>query len=723
MKAYKTFKDQSRIHLELVLTKVAIVATLVTSFLLVRQISDVLMDHFYKGNYYRSAEEIIFSTIVVFFIYGNLIYQFTRAGYLKRLLTHHPASTEELGRIYDKTAPKLTFLIPSYKEEARIIKQALISAALQEYPKRRVVLLIDDPPNPTGAEDLFGLSAARRLPKDVQSLLEKPKIRLQAAFADFLERKANGLIPSKECSILAGLYIETANWFEKQASKFVAVNHTDRWFVKKIFLEPAHKHLQRATELQRFSKGENCPLDETLISREYRKLTSLFDAELTSFERKRYINLSREANKAMNLNSYMNLMGKSFYEVSKNGNLYLEQTNSDHADFVVPDSEYIITLDADSLLVPEYALRLIHVMEQPGNERLAVVQTPYNAVPDSPGVLERIAGATTDIQYIIHQGFTHYHATFWVGANALLRKAALEDICTIVEERGFRISKYIQDRTVIEDTESSVDLINRGWKLFNYPERLSYSATPPDLGSLLIQRRRWANGGLIILPKLLRYLFRDINVHRRLKEGFNRIYYLTSLSGVNLGLLLILLYPFEPEIRSIVYLSVLFLITYFLYGTDLVRSGYRVTDLFRIYALNLMLIPINLGGIFKSLHQAWTGQKTPFKRTPKVMGRTPAPALYIAAEFAILLFSITSTLANSIMGRWLLAVFAFVNSVFFLYIVTKYIGLKESNEDMLSWWTAGSPRWVLTRNAVFQIGLFVFLVIILIITTHLSAMP
>ena len=67
----------------------------------------------------------------------------------------------------------------------------------------------------------------------------------------------------------------------------------------------------------------------------------------------------------------------------------------------------------------------MHEMRRPGNERLAVIQTPYSAVPGAPGTLERIAGATTDIQYIIHQGFTGWQSTFWVGANALLRKSAL----------------------------------------------------------------------------------------------------------------------------------------------------------------------------------------------------------------------------------------------------------------------------------------------------------
>src|SRR5438034_6621891 len=38
------------------------------------------------------------------------------------------------------------------------------------------------------------------------------------------------------------------------------------------------------------------------------------------------------------------------------------------------------------------------------------------------------------------------------------------------------------------------DLIDRGWQLYNYQERLAFSATPPDFGALIVQRRRWANG-------------------------------------------------------------------------------------------------------------------------------------------------------------------------------------------------------------------------------------
>ena len=104
---------------------------------------------------------------------------------------------------------------------------------------------------------------------------------------------------------------------------------------------------------------------------------------------------------------------------------------------VIPDSDYILTLDADSVLLREYCLRLVHQLELPENSRVAVIQTPYSAFPGSATRLERLAGATTDLQHILHQGMTYYDATFWVGANAVLRKRALEDIEEVDTSSGF----------------------------------------------------------------------------------------------------------------------------------------------------------------------------------------------------------------------------------------------------------------------------------------------
>ena len=70
------------------------------------------------------------------------------------------------------------------------------------------------------------------------------------------------------------------------------------------------------------------------------------------------------------------------------------------SDLDVPDPDYVLTLDADSIVLPEYCLRLVYLMEQSQHARVAVAQTPYSAYPGSATRLERIAGASTDLQYI-----------------------------------------------------------------------------------------------------------------------------------------------------------------------------------------------------------------------------------------------------------------------------------------------------------------------------------
>ena len=58
--------------------------------------------------------------------------------------------------------------------------------------------------------------------------------------------------------------------------------------------------------------------------------------------------------------------------------------------------------------------------------------------------------------------------------------------------------------------------------------------------------------------------------------------------------------PATPAIRLWLPLTAL---PYFcLYARDLQLAGYRASDFVRVYSLNLVLIPINLGGVLKSLH-------------------------------------------------------------------------------------------------------------------------
>src|SRR3989344_2991945 len=105
-------------------------------------------------------------------IYGSVVYQLARLGYLQRRACHVPADVDQIERCFDAdSAPALAIFVPSYKEEVAAVRNTLLSAALQDYPRRRVVLLIDDPSDPATAEDAARLGRMRALPPELARLL------------------------------------------------------------------------------------------------------------------------------------------------------------------------------------------------------------------------------------------------------------------------------------------------------------------------------------------------------------------------------------------------------------------------------------------------------------------------------------------------------------------------------------------------------------------------
>jgi cellulose synthase (UDP-forming) len=155
-----------------------------------------------------------------------------------------------------------------------------------------------------------------------------------------------------------------------------------------------------------------------------------------------------------------------------------------------------------------------------------------------------------------------------------------------------------------------------------------------------------------------------------------RLHYLISLPVVNLSVLILLMYPFERELRM-AWLPLTAVPYYALYGWDLVLAGYRWVDLFRVYALNLLLIPVNLAGVGQSLAQFCTGKKSPFARTPKIAGKTLAPTSIVAAEVALLVYCLLGTVVDSLNDRWLHATFAFCNTSIFAYALDRFVGVKD----------------------------------------------
>ena len=679
------FLSTNRQTRELALTKLSLALTGLAAALLLWSTGKITWLALMEQDFPRLLEATLFGALAGFLVYGNLCYQVARLGRLRRVEEYRASRTVDAGACFGADAPGLTILVPSYKEEIAVIRQTLLSAALQVYPNKRVVLLLDDPPSPKARQDQAALWAARSLPFDLQTLLASPYRHVTAARSAFRSRQSCDLATlNEECVSLADCFRWTAEWFEMQAKLAPIDSHTDAWFVEHILAQPAHACREQATQWFARRTHVSEVQAETLrqdIDTAYAQLAARFEVEFDVFERKQYRNLSHEPNKAMNLNSLLGLMGKRVKPVLRKDGLYLEETNSSGGR-LIPDTPYVITLDADSLLEPHYAGTLVRLMEQPEHARVAVAQTPYSAFPNAPGVLERTAGATTDIQYFVHQGFTRFGATFWVGANALLKKSALEDICTVEREGTKTVRRYIQDRTVIEDTESTVDLLSKGWSLYNHPERLAYSATPPDFGSLVIQRARWANGGLIIFPKLLSFLSRAPKQPKTIVQALLQTHYLTSLAFAPLSVLLLLVIPFSSDLMSI-WMPLAAFPYFALYARDLAAMGYRPgRDLIRVYALNLLLIPVHLTGAVTSVRQALAGTKIPFRRTPKVSGRTRTSGLDLVLQLALMGTSAVLGLYYLSQMRWISGVFALLNAALLLYGIKQFIGFAEMREDL-----------------------------------------
>ena len=634
-----------------------------------------------------AIEAIVYMVVVTGLAASATAYLITRIGFFYRSRAHHRAPRIVLDNFLAGSTPTVTVIVPSYQEDERVIRTTLLSAALQEYPGLDVVLLIDDPQQPRtrAARDL--LLTARALPAAIEAELAVPYGRVQSAYERFeqaLQERETLATAVDDMRDLAAEYRAAAGWLYALGRGQELVDHTDAFFVEHI-LNALAEDLGTIAEALEGGAGEEATLPVERLHQLYRRLLAIFDASVTSFERKRYVSLSHEPNKAMNLNSYIGLMGGSYQEVNTPLGVALVPAGPAQAELVVRDPDYVLTLDADSVLLPEYALRLVHLLEQGSHERDAVAQTPYSAFPGSATRIERISGATTDIQHIVHQGMTHYDATFWVGANAVLRKKALDEIREVAYEGDWEIRRYIQDRTVIEDTESTIDLRVNGWTLYNYPERMAYSATPPDFGSLCIQRQRWANGGLLILSRLKdQFRARTAKGEKnRFGELFLRVNYMASIFWSSICLVIMLVYPFNEKLLNPILLLVS--VPYFMMmAADLRACGYKRLDVLRVYGFNLILLPVNLSGSFASVLQLLTGEKSAFKRTPKVRNRTTSATTYLIAPIALIAFCAWTVVRDIQLQYWDNLVFAGLNLMLSLYAMVAYVGLGNTVVDLLT---------------------------------------
>src|SRR5690606_4505061 len=97
---------------------------------------------------------------------------------------------------------------------------------------------------------------------------------------------------------------------------------------------------------------------------------------------------------------------------------------------------------------------------------------------------------------------------------------------------------------------------------------------------------------------------------------------------------------------------------------------------------NLVLLPVNLAGVLKSIEQSITSKKIPFARTPKIKNRTASPSLYVITPFIIVAFSALTLWRDFSAGNWGNAAFAAFNGILASWAIIANIGVWNSIVDV-----------------------------------------
>ena len=364
----------------------------------------------------------------------------------------------------------LLVLVPSYKEQPGVIRQTLISAALVEYPGRRVVLLLDDPPAPTTGEDAALLGSARRLPGELQALLDVPADHLGRELAAYGERaRAGAVAPDAEAVRLARLYDWAAGWLEALAAGFAAgggaaLSHTDRLFADRVLLAPARAHRAWAEELRR-----SVP-DDGRIAREYRRLAALFRVELAELRAQALRQPVARAQQGDEPQQLSRARRRRLPRGGAAGRRPPRAVRSRRGDGAGPRRH--LRRHAGRRQPGDLGLRAAARAGHGAAGRRADrdrADALHGGYPTRRRCSSGRPRASTDAQFFSHQGMAHFGASFWVGASALMRRAALEDIAIVREERGHPVRVYVDDRILIEDAAATVDLLGKGWRVHHDP--------------------------------------------------------------------------------------------------------------------------------------------------------------------------------------------------------------------------------------------------------------
>ena len=195
-------------------------------------------------NFRSAIETCLYIVIVTLLDFSALMYLIEREGSLKRFAQHTRVPRQNIDTHFSKRQPKMTVLVPSYDEEIKVIRQTLLSAALQEYPDINIVLLLDDKPRPSQQDAIDKLERTKAAVLDIGKRFEEPSHRFKQSLLAF-ENKTKHKKQSKTDDAFEATqkvvqeYKWAADWLLAFANSEKVADHVDHFFVDKVIKDLA----------------------------------------------------------------------------------------------------------------------------------------------------------------------------------------------------------------------------------------------------------------------------------------------------------------------------------------------------------------------------------------------------------------------------------------------------------------------------------------------------
>jgi cellulose synthase (UDP-forming) len=282
--------------------------------------------------------------------------------------------------------------------------------------------------------------------------------------------------------------------------------------------------------------------------------------------------------------------------------------------------EFFLILDADHVPSPDFLLRALPHMQDPG---VAFVQTPQ-AFPSARGL---VAVGTSEAQRIFYElvmpGKNRFNAVFCVGTNVIFRRSAIEQIGGM----------YTKSNS--EDIWTSIELHRLGWRSWFHSETLARGLAPDNLLSYFKQQFRWSYGGFEVLFRGGLFRRKGLTLDQRFQYFLTGTNYLLSIPALIFMVIpsLYLLFGLSP-IRSDMSTWLLHYAPFYVLivvVTVLQTGGFKLASMI----ISIGVAPVHL----RALLMAIVGRKATWTVTNAGPGGVPGVGL-VLPHVALLLLNL-----------------------------------------------------------------------------------